>query len=168
MRNWPARACSVRPWSQLFHVMRPIASMECRWKQCALNCRSCASPNGHSWGEWLKYYLSQRRLAPRKNLEFDASEAILRMVSSGIGWAITTPLCLLQSHLQALDIEVLPLPPPLCFRRICVIYRPGELVQITQQIIELCRDCVETSILPKLKKLAPWPDVVSGDLQSDV
>ena len=119
-------------------------------------------------GRMVEYYLSQRRLAPRKNLEFDASEAVLRMVSSGIGWTITTPLCLLQSHLQALDIEVLPLPPPLCFRRLCVIYRPGELVQISQQIIDLCRECVETSILPKLKNLAPWPDVVSSDLQSDV
>ncbi|WP_027553345.1 LysR family transcriptional regulator [Bradyrhizobium sp. Cp5.3] len=119
-------------------------------------------------GRMVEYYLSQRRLAPQKNLEFDASEAVLRMVSGGIGWTITTPLCLLQSHLKALDIEVLPLPPPLCFRRLCIIYRPGELVQITQQIIELCRDCVETSILPSLKKLAPWPEVVSRDVQADV
>jgi DNA-binding transcriptional LysR family regulator len=114
-------------------------------------------------GRSVEYYLGQRKLAPRKSLEFDASEAVLRMVSSGIGWTITTPLCLLQSHLQALDIEVLPLPPPLCFRRIYVVYRPGELEQITRQIIELCRDCVDTSILPALKALAPWPDVVSAD-----
>ena len=111
-------------------------------------------------GRSVEYYLGQRKLAPRKSLEFDASEAVLRMVSSGIGWTITTPLCLLQSHLQALDIEVLPLPPPLCFRHIYVVYRPGELEQIVRQIVDLCRDCVDASILPALKALAPWPDVV--------
>jgi DNA-binding transcriptional LysR family regulator len=119
-------------------------------------------------GRSVEYYLSQRKLAPRRNLEFDASEAVLRMVASGIGWTITTPMCLLQSHLQMLDIEVLRLPPPLFFRGIYVVYRPGELVQITQQIIKLCRDCVETSILLALQKLAPWPDVVCTDAWSDV
>jgi DNA-binding transcriptional LysR family regulator len=119
-------------------------------------------------GRTVEYYLSQRKLAPRNYLEFDASEAVLRMVSSGIGWTITTPLCLLQSHLQILDIEVFPLPPPLFFRRIYVVYRPGELIQITRRIVEVCRDCVETSILPRLRELAPWSDVVCSDLQSDL
>jgi DNA-binding transcriptional LysR family regulator len=115
-------------------------------------------------GRMVEYYLGQRRLAPRRDLEFDASEAVLRMVSSGIGWTITTPLCLLQSHLKALDIEVIPLPPPLCFRSICAVYRPGELTQITREIIALCRACVESSILPALVSLAPWPDVVASEI----
>ena len=37
-------------------------------------------------GRAVEYYLSQRKLAPHRNLEFDVSEAVLRMVASRLGF----------------------------------------------------------------------------------
>ncbi|MGA2083852.1 MAG: LysR family transcriptional regulator [Holophaga sp.] len=109
-----------------------------------------------SMGRMVEYYLSKRRLAPNRTLEFDASEAVLRMVATGIGWTITTPLCLLQGHGQMMDIGMMPLPPPPIYRRIYLVYRPNELGEFMSEIGRICRACVETSILPNLRKLAPW------------
>jgi DNA-binding transcriptional LysR family regulator len=120
-------------------------------------------------GRTIEYYLSQRRLAPDYGLEFDVSEAVLRMVSSGVGWAITTPLCLLQARFQAMDIEVLPLPSPQMYRRIYVIYRPNELEQVTSEIVSTWRDCLTKVILPSLESLIPWTcaDVSTANVNSE-
>lgn len=108
-------------------------------------------------GRMVEYYLSQRRLSPEHGLEFDVSEAVLRMVASGIGWTITTPLCLLQARFQAMEIDVLPLPAPQAYRRIYVVFRPGELTQVMPEIIATCRACVRTEILANIERLIPWP-----------
>jgi DNA-binding transcriptional LysR family regulator len=109
-----------------------------------------------NFGQAVEYYLNQRRITTSSTLELDAGEAILKLVASGVGWTITTPLCLLQGHCQSLEIAVLPLPPPESHRRLYVLYRPHELVQVTSETIRLCHDCVDTLILPNLRRLAPW------------
>lgn len=47
--------------------------------------------------------------APRR-FEFDATDSLLSLVSSGAGWALTSPLCLLQSehHAKRVRISLLP------------------------------------------------------------
>ena len=50
----------------------------------------------------IQRHLARRRVSPPPRLEFDSSAAVLDMVAAGLGWAITTPLCLLQSGV-ALD-----------------------------------------------------------------
>ncbi|GAA4255436.1 LysR family transcriptional regulator [Azospirillum formosense] len=112
-----------------------------------------------SLGQAVEYYLGQRKLNPRRVMEFDASEAVLRMVAGGLGWAIATPLCFLQAHPQTLDVAVLPLPPPQAYRRVYLVYRRNELTLIMPDIIRICRDCVEKSILPTARRLAPWETV---------
>lgn len=109
-----------------------------------------------SMGQAVQYFLSQRRIAPQSTLEFDASEAVLRMVESDIGWAISTPLCLLQARAQLMNIAVLQLPSPQAYRSIYVVYRRNELSQVIAEIVDVCRTCVQTTIMPNLLRLAPW------------
>lgn len=115
-----------------------------------------------SFGRAVEYYLAQRRLAVRGPVEFDAGEAMLKTVEAGIGWTIMTPLCLLQAHADALDIAILPLPPPLSYRRVYVLSRPHELVHVTEDVIRICRTCLEGTILPRLRALVPWASTETG------
>lgn len=107
-------------------------------------------------GQSVEYYLSQRKLNPRRTMEFDASEAVLRMVSEGLGWAIATPLCLLQAHVQSLELVTLPLPNPQAYRSVYMVWRTNELSQITPEIIEILQQSIERLILPESRRLAPW------------
>ncbi|MBV9980051.1 LysR family transcriptional regulator, partial [Bradyrhizobium sp.] len=46
----------------------------------------------------IERHLRRLRVNAVRTLEIDSSEALLAMVADGAGWAITTPLCLLQGR----------------------------------------------------------------------
>ncbi len=114
-------------------------------------------------GQAVEYYLSQRKLVPRKVMEFDVSEAVLRMVAGGMGWTIATPICLMQAHSQTLDIAVLPLPHPQAYRRVYLVYRKNELTLIMPDIIRMFRECVDQTVIPIARQLAPWAQIILGE-----
>ena len=62
----------------------------------------------------IRRYLRSRRLAPPRRMEFDGSESVIAMVQEGLGWALTTPLCLLQARadLSRLTLRALPAGAP--------------------------------------------------------
>jgi DNA-binding transcriptional LysR family regulator len=65
-------------------------------------------------GRQVERYLRSLRLTPPRRMEFDGSESVVAMVQEGLGWALTTPLCLLQGHtdLQRLRLRALPAGAP--------------------------------------------------------
>lgn len=115
-------------------------------------------------GQSVEYYLSQRKLSPGRSMEFDASEAVMRMVAGGVGWAIATPMCVLQAHNQKLDFVTLPLPAPQAYRQVYLVWRKGELAQIIPIIIAVCTKSIDKLILPAARELAPW---VQGSWSSE-
>ena len=53
--------------------------------------------------------LTARGIDAPRSLEFDGSDAVLPMVAAGLGWAITTPLCLVHGRGFAKHLAILPL-----------------------------------------------------------
>ena len=49
-------------------------------------------------------------LEPRGHLEFDSSVALFDIVSSGAGWAATTPMCMLCAGVSETDLQIAPFP----------------------------------------------------------
>lgn len=107
-------------------------------------------------GRIVESYLRKCRLAPQEAMELEYSDTVMKTVASGIGWAITSPLCLLMSGAQTMDLAVLPLPTPPFYRRLYLVFRPNELAQLTSEIGRICRACLDSIVLPQLKDLAPW------------
>ncbi len=72
-------------------------------------------------GTQIDTHLRWLRLNVREGMEFDGSEAVMSMVAEGLGWAITTPLCLL--HARSFQDELLsyPLPEPRLSRSLYLI-----------------------------------------------
>jgi DNA-binding transcriptional LysR family regulator len=61
-------------------------------------------------GTLIDQLLAHVRVDPPRRFEFDASDSLLSLVASGVGWAVTSPLCLLQSEHHAKRVRISRLP----------------------------------------------------------
>ncbi|WP_374334589.1 LysR family transcriptional regulator [Leeia sp.] len=107
-------------------------------------------------GRSIEAQLQHWGLAPPLRMQLDNSSAILGMVKAGVGWTITTPLCLLQSGLLTGEVECLPIPEGEFHRELTLVARQEELgslpAQLSQDIIQVLRQ----RYLPLLQQYVPW------------
>ncbi|XUJ34181.1 LysR substrate-binding domain-containing protein [Bradyrhizobium japonicum] len=68
--------------------------------------------NAPDVGAQVERHLSRLGIRPPRAFEFDTSDSLVAMVATGMGVAITTPLCLLQGLAHAAQVSALPLPGP--------------------------------------------------------
>jgi DNA-binding transcriptional LysR family regulator len=98
-------------------------------------------------GKQIDGYL--RAIHPNIELafEFDATDPLLGLVCEGLGFTLTTPLCLWQSRHYSSAVRLLPLsalehrghPYPALQRRFHLIYRDGELGSLPREVADLVR-----------------------------
>jgi DNA-binding transcriptional LysR family regulator len=65
------------------------------------------------------------------------------MVAAGIGWALITPLCLLQARADAGAVAVSPLPGPPLARELTLVARKGEYGVLPRRIAALVADILD-------------------------
>jgi DNA-binding transcriptional LysR family regulator len=93
--------------------------------------------------------------SPRR-YEFDATDPLLSLVSAGLGFAISTPLCLWQARHYLNDIAVLQLPPSgLGRREFFLLHREGEWDDFSREIATLTRRVLDHGIRPALARALP-------------
>lgn len=107
-------------------------------------------------GGQVERHLSRSGLLPPRAFEFDTSDSLVAMVATGMGVAITTPLCLLQGIAHASHVSVLPLPGPGFSREPLLVTRRGYLVSLAPRIAELARAAIIQRELPRIHALVPW------------
>ncbi len=107
-------------------------------------------------GTQVERHLRRLGLEPPRMLEFDTSDSLLAMVATGVGIAITTPLCLLQGAAYAESVEVMPLPGPGFSRELAFVTRRGEFTTLGPRIADLARNLVRAKALPRFVRLAGW------------
>lgn len=110
-------------------------------------------------GQQIERYLRHVGLQAPHTCEFDATDPLLSLVASGLGWALTTPLCLWQSrhHLDA--VRVVPLPPArLGQRQFFLLSREGEWHGQDEEIARLIRDLIRHDTAPALRARLPALD----------
>lgn len=93
--------------------------------------------------------------APRL-LEMDATDTLVAMVSAGLGWAIVTPMCLLQVKSGLNRVRTRPLPGPRFFRQLYLVNRTGEYGSLPGRISDAAREAVRRECLPEIRRLVPW------------
>ncbi|MEH6629339.1 MAG: LysR family transcriptional regulator [Halopseudomonas aestusnigri] len=116
----------------------------------------------------IETHLRRLGLDARRRFEFDTADATLAMVGVGIGWAITTPLCLLQAKTHLPSIRCEPLPGPKFSRSLMLATRRHELESLQKMISEKSREILEQRCLPEISQFAPWvvKEVLIGDTAS--
>lgn len=107
-------------------------------------------------GETIERYLGEHGVAPARRLEIDTADSVVAMVAEGIGWALITPLCLLQACADPRAVVAMPLPGPGLARDFTLVSRRGEYGELPRRIAVTAADLFDTQWRPKLALLAPW------------
>jgi DNA-binding transcriptional LysR family regulator len=119
-------------------------------------------------GRAIAAHFRRLRIEVSSAVEFNNPDAIITMVAENIGWAITTPLCLLHNKQLRSKLIVLPLHAPGLSRQLAVIGRHGEFGNVTFQVAELARSMLRKSCYTELCRLAPFQanEITIGDVMS--
>jgi len=107
-------------------------------------------------GQQIERQIVRLKLGLANAIEVDSTAQQLGLVAAGLGWSITTPLCLAsQPHL--LDpLRVEPMPRARFSRSIQVIARAGELGDLPAATAALARDVLREATFPPLIERYPW------------
>lgn len=107
-------------------------------------------------GAQVERQLRRMGVKAARRLEVDATNALIAMVSAGLGWAVVTPMCMLQVKGSLAGIEALPFPGPAFVRQFYLITRAGEYGELAEQVADLAIAALREDCLPEMIKLAPW------------
>ena len=107
-------------------------------------------------GRAIEIHLSRARAAYPQTFQFETSRSVFAAVVRLGGWAISTPLSILE-HEQALrQVDIHPLPFPLLTRTVSLVARPQELDPLPARLANLCRRLLRDRVAGRLLKLTPW------------
>lgn len=107
-------------------------------------------------GVQIERHLRRLGVKARGQLEFDATEAVFAMVSGEVGWAVATPLCLLQGRAYLPGLVACPLPGPAATRSLYLIARERAFSRIARACANAARDELARTLAPDLQSIAPW------------
>ncbi|WP_414441253.1 LysR family transcriptional regulator [Burkholderia sp. 22PA0106] len=113
---------------------------------------SARSNNGRA----IEAYLGANGDAIENTCEFDTTEPLLSMVGSGLGFALTTPLCIWQARHHIPQLRVLPLgafrrkdkPYPDLSRTFYLLYRENDLGPLADELRGLIVQAFTRQVIP--------------------
>lgn len=122
------------------------------------------SSRSHIGGQIERHLRRLRVEAPRK-LEVDGSDTLVAMVGAGVGWSVTTPLCLLQGRAHAGAVAALPLPGPAMSRGIVLLARADEYQELPARVTAQARHIFTNVAAQEIRRLIPWfkPGLAEGE-----
>jgi DNA-binding transcriptional LysR family regulator len=86
----------------------------------------------------------------------DSSDSLLAMVAAGLGWAITTPLCVLHGHPNFARVSLAPIPGPQLSREILLTHRLGEYDSLADRVADIALKVLKGQVLPEIEHCTPW------------
>jgi DNA-binding transcriptional LysR family regulator len=106
-------------------------------------------------GQKIARHLKRVRLNVPRRYAFEATRSVLGMVVETGGWAITTPLNLMDAERFLPDVQVLPLPFAGETRYVWLIARADELAGLPEELAADCRALVRERLIPRFQAYAP-------------
>lgn len=107
-------------------------------------------------GLQIERHLRRSGLDVPKRLELDSSNTVLTMVGAGLGWAITTPLCMVQSGIDPTRIAVHPVPGAALSRTLFLLNRRGEMNAAAERVRELAASQLRELLTAAYQRSMPW------------
>lgn len=113
-------------------------------------------------GRDVETYLRHNELDLPRQYEFDSSDAVLAMVKFGLGWTITTPLCVLKTQPSLDDFQFLQLRPTSVARTLRVVAHRDEHSALWERVAVTARTILKHQWIPSIERLVPWGEVSGG------
>ncbi len=112
--------------------------------------------HGSVIGRTIESQLQQWGINPPLRLQLDNSFAIVSAVAAGMGWTITTPLCMLQTGLRSAAVQILPVPEGEFHRELTLVAYHNELGHLPRQLADDIIDVLKSRYLPLIEECTPW------------
>jgi DNA-binding transcriptional LysR family regulator len=106
-------------------------------------------------GRRIAAHLERVRMIVPRRFAFEATRSVLAMVVQTGGWAITTPLNILDAELFVPGLDILPLPFAGETRLVHLVARRGELGHLPADLARDCRRLVTETLIPRFAAIAP-------------
>jgi DNA-binding transcriptional LysR family regulator len=106
-------------------------------------------------GVLIAQHLKRMQFKVPRRFTFDASRSVFAMVVQTGGWAITTPLNILDAERFIPQVDILPLPFPALSRRVYLVARDEELGHLPKMLADDCRRLISEKIIPRFSAIAP-------------
>jgi len=103
----------------------------------------------------IDIHLRQLSVPPTHTMEFNSSEAIVQMVSCGLGWTVTTPLNLLQTRIGLRALVARELQRGQTGRTTWLLARAGELGDLPMRVAALLNTTLRRTVLRKVAMKLP-------------
>jgi DNA-binding transcriptional LysR family regulator len=107
-------------------------------------------------GKQIERHLRRSGIDVPHRLELDSSNSVLNMVGAGLGWAITTPLCVVQSGVDAASVAIHPLPGPALSRTLFLLNRRGEVRDAAERVRTLAANQLRELLVIAYQRSMPW------------
>jgi DNA-binding transcriptional LysR family regulator len=107
-------------------------------------------------GQLVERHLRRLRVNPPRNVEFDSAQMVAAVVARGAGFAIATPMCVLEGIAVGHNVRALPLAGPSVSRTLHLLVRGRELGPQATMLAALCRRVLTERIAPRVNDLMPW------------
>lgn len=107
-------------------------------------------------GRRIESQLNRMGMKFPETIEFDSPSAPANAVAAGLGWAITTPLCLL--HLPQLidELKIVPITRGQFSRHFSLIARENSLGDVPKKLAEETRRLLRDECFTNLYTQVPW------------
>lgn len=92
---------------------------------------------------------------PRR-LEFDTPQGVTEVVARGEGFAVSTPLCILEAGIDMARLACWPMPGPAFLRGLTLVARRQELGRAPRELAAFCRAELAQRAVPDLRARMPW------------
>ncbi len=110
----------------------------------------------HGMGQRIESQLTRMKLRLPPVIEVDIIHQQLTSVALGIGWSITSALCLAAMPTLIDQLRIEPLPRARFSRRVQVVGRSGELGNLAEQTATMAREVMLADNLHPLVQRLPW------------
>ena len=108
-----------------------------------------------SIGVMVERYLRVARVPAARRIEVDNAVMMCTLIASGVGWAITTPLCVLQGLGRFDGVAVRKLSAPVPLREITIVTREGEWEEVAAKLAAESRRLWREKFFPQLIGAVP-------------
>ncbi len=103
----------------------------------------------------IDHQFSRFGIETHGTLEFDSSFAIMDRVRQGLGWAVSTPLCIFAAGVTAKDVTLVPFPSSTPLRCVNLVWMSERGSGPARLVGNACRGILEELIIPELRARAP-------------
>jgi DNA-binding transcriptional LysR family regulator len=111
-----------------------------------------------SMGRQTEAQLNRLQLKFPSRIEFDSIVGHATAVAYGLGWGITTPLCLFQVPWAFSELSIQPIVRGKFGRRMTLVARQQVLGSATRTLADECRAILREEVFPELLRELPWLD----------